>query len=248
MMLEAVLFDLDDTLLNNPMDDFLPAYFGALTDALSDLVPGDRLMRELMRGTAAMNANHDPRVTNEEAFTSVFYPAFDIDRTELESAFSRFYAEVFPKLRPLTRARPEARLLVDWALNRGLQVAVTTNPLFPREAIEQRLDWAGVPAQDTDYALVTSYEIMHATKSHLAYYSEVLECLGRQPEECLMVGDSWEMDIVPASSAGIHVYWVAEDADIPPGDIGLMGQGSLADLWATVQRHGSFSGIGDGFT
>ncbi len=118
----------------------------------------------------------------------------------------RFYAEEFPKLQAMTRPIPEARPLVEWAFAHDLQVAIATNSLFPRTAIEQRLAWAGVPVTEFDYALVTSYEIMHATKANPAYYCEVLERLGRQPSECLMVGDDWTLDMLPAAAVGIPIY------------------------------------------
>lgn len=238
-MLRAVLFDLDDTLLGNAMDTFLPAYFGALTRYLDPLVPSERLIEELQRATRAMNAEHSERVTNEEAFASVFYPALEPERSTLERAFERFYAEEFPKLRQFTRRRPQARALVEWALEQGLQVVVATNPLFPRVAVQERLAWAGVPVEEVDYALVTTYENMHATKSHAAYYREILERLGRRPGECLMVGDSWEKDIVPASSIGMHVYWITEEPEPPSSRAALQGYGSLAELWEVVEAHGS---------
>lgn len=237
-MLRAVLFDLDDTLLGNSMDSFLPAYFGALTRHLDHLVPSKRLISELMRATEAMNANHRPGATNEEAFAAVFYPALEPDRATLERAFEQFYTEAFPKLRALTRRRPGARSLVEWAIEQGLQVVVATNPLFPRVAVEQRLAWAGVPVDEVDYALVTTYENMHATKSHVAYYKEILERLDRRPSQCLMVGDNWEKDIVPASSIGIRVYWVTDDAKPPTSQVSLEGHGTLEELWETVKTQG----------
>lgn len=242
-MLRAVLFDLDDTLLGNSMDVFLPAYFEALTRYLRDLVPPQRLLNELMRATDAMNANHHEGLTNEEAFASVFYPAMDHDRATLEPVFERFYAEVFPKLRKLTKQRPEARRLVASALEHGLQVVVATNPLFPRVAVEQRLAWAGVSVREFDYALVTTYEIMHATKSSLSYYREVLERVNAQPHEALMVGDSWDMDIVPASSIGLPVYWTNECGEVPASISSLVGRGTLSDLWTLVDAQGWTLGV-----
>lgn len=238
-MVRAVLFDLDDTLLANSMDVFLPAYFRTLTRHLDHLVPSQDLVSELMRATEAMNASSDQRFTNEQTFASVFYPALEPERSTVEMAFERFYAEEFPKLRAFTRRRPEARCLVEWALEQGLQVAVATNPLFPRVAVEQRLAWAGVPVDEIDYALVTTYENMHATKSDIAYYREVVERLGRRPSECLMVGDNWDMDVVPASSIGIRVYWVTEGSDPPTSKVALQGHGTLAELWETAKTHGS---------
>ncbi|RLC86226.1 MAG: HAD family hydrolase [Chloroflexi bacterium] len=243
-MLKAILFDLDNTLLGNSMETFVPAYFQALTRYVAHLIPPDRLLTELLRATRAMEANDGNGPTNEEAFAALFYPAVGYERATLEPIFERFYAEEFPKLRSLTQARPEARPLVEWAFERGLQVVIATNPLFPRTAVEQRLEWADVPVTEFDYALVTSYEIMHATKAHPAYYREILARLGREPRECLMVGDDWEHDIAQAASIGIPVYWIADPGETPPSpsfhredEMGtLVGQGTLADLWGWVKR------------
>jgi FMN phosphatase YigB (HAD superfamily) len=233
---KAILFDLDDTLLGNSMDTFIPAYFQALTRYVAEWIPPERLISELLRCTRAMDANDGTGPTNEECFAAVFFPALGYDPDELRPVFDQFYVEEFPKLRGLTRPRPEARPLVEWAFERGLQVAIATNPLFPRSPIEQRLAWAGVPVTEFDYALVTCYENMHATKSHPAYYREILARLGRRPGECLMVGDDWERDIVPCAAVGIPGYWIAEPDATPPGDdVPLIGQGTLADLWDQIR-------------
>ncbi len=238
-MLKAILFDLDNTLLGNSMEAFIPAYFQALTRHAAHLIPPDRLIPELLRATQAMEANDGHGLTNEETFAAVFYPALGYEPGELKPLFEQFYAQEFPKLRPLTRTLPEARPLVEWAFERGLQVAIATNPLFPRMAIEQRLEWAGVPVTEFDYALVTSYEIMHATKAHPAYYRETCARLCRQPGECLMVGDDWERDIAPAASVGIPAYWIAEPGEAPPADdVTPVGQGTLTDLWKMVKSEG----------
>ena len=234
-MLKAILFDLDDTLLGNSMDTFVPAYFQALTRYMARLIPPERLVAELLRCTKAMEANDGTGPTNEECFATAFFPALGHDPDKLEPIFERFYAREFPKLRALTRTLPQARPLVEWAFERGLQVVIATNPLFPRSPVEQRLEWAGVPVTEFDYALVTTYENMHATKAHPAYYSEILARLDRQPGECLMVGDDWGRDIAPAASVGIPVYWIAGQSDAPPtDDPPLVGQGTLADLWEQV--------------
>ena len=231
-MLKAVLFDLDNTLLDNSMDVFVPAYFQALSRHIAHLIPSKRLIVELMRATQAMLTNDGSGATNEETFAAVFYPAIGYQPDKIRPLFEQFYAEQFPKLQPLTSRVPEARPLIDWTCQRGQQVAVATNPLFPLTAIEQRLAWAGVPVTEFDYALVTSYENMHATKSHPAYYSEIVARLDRSPDECLMVGDDWERDIAQAASVGIPVYWIAEpDAVASASSVELVGQGTLTDLW-----------------
>ena len=235
-MLKAILFDLDETLLDNSTETFIPAYFQALTRWVAHLISPDRLIAELMRGTGAMDANDGAGPTNEEAFATTFYPALGYELGELKPDIERFYVEEFPKLHSLTHTRPEARALVAWAFERDLQVVIATNPIFPRAAIEQRLDWAGVPVTEFDYALVTSYENMHATKSHPAYYTEILARLELEPKECLMIGDNWEWDIAPAASMGIPTYWIAEPDQSPPAsEVSPVGQGTLTDLWDWVK-------------
>jgi FMN phosphatase YigB (HAD superfamily) len=238
-MFKAILFDLDDTLLDCSMDVFFPSYIEALTRYASAVVPPERFTKELMRATGAMDANDGTGPTNQDAFDAVFYPALGYEPEELRPLFDKFYAEDFPKLKNLTRRRPEARPLIQWAFDQGLQVVIATNPFFPPSPVEQRLGWAGVPVTDFDYALVTTYDIMHATKAHPAYYREILTTLGRDPSECLMVGDHWPWDIAMPSSVGIPVYWISEPSDTPPPDsMPLVGRGNLQDLWAWTKAGG----------
>ena len=234
-MLKALLLDLDDTLLANPMEPFIRAYFQALGAYMAHLVPPERLLEELMRGSRAMEANTGAGPTNEEAFAAVFYPALGCKRSALEPVIQQFYAEEFSKLRTLTHPVAASRPLVEWAFEKGLQVVVATNPFFPRVAIEQRLEWANVPVTKFDYALVTCYEDMHATKAHSAYYEEIVDRISLQPGECLMVGDDWQRDMEPAASAGIPIYWITPSqgtrpAVAPTNEVeggALMGQGTL---------------------
>ena len=78
--LKALLLDLDDTLLGNSMDTFIPAYFGALKDFVSHLVPGEEFIAQLLSATRLMTTNDGTGPTNEEVFTEAFYPSFDVER------------------------------------------------------------------------------------------------------------------------------------------------------------------------
>jgi len=245
-MFKAILFDLDDTLLANSIEAFIPFYFEALGKYMAHLISPERLVKEIMRATRAMEENDGTGPTNQETFASVFYPAVGHAREEMEPVFDRFYTEEFPKLEHLTQPIPEARRLVEWAFERDLRVVIATNPLFPRIAIEHRLKWANIPATEFDYALVTSYENMHATKANPAYYSEIVAKLSYEPRECLMIGDDWDRDMMPAALTGISIYWVTKPDDtllpIPPmqqfkGGV-LVGQGTVESLWDWIGRGG----------
>lgn len=208
-VIQAILFDLDGTLLINPMETFLPAYFEALTEKLAHLMPPDEFLTCLLRSTQRAIADMEGMLTNQEAFLAEFLPAVGYGAEELLPVFEDFYTNDFPKLKCCAQRRPEAREVVQNAFARGCDVAIATNPLFPRAAIMERLRWAGVG--DFPYALVTSYENMHFTKPHPEYYWEIAERIGHDPGECLMVGDSLENDVQPAAEAGMDTFWIADE-------------------------------------
>jgi FMN phosphatase YigB (HAD superfamily) len=236
MMFKALLLDLDDTLLNNSMDAMIPAYFQALTQHVQPLIPSDQLISALMEGMQAMEANDGRGLTNEEVFASVFFRELGHEPEKIKPLFMQFYAQEFPKLRTLTQPIPAARKLMTWAFEHELQVVIATNALFPRTAIEQRLEWAEVPVREFDYTLVTTYENMHALKPHPAYYREILRKIDRKAEDCLMAGDDWERDILPAASVGIPVFWIAEEeVPLAADDVNLWGRGSLFELWSRLK-------------
>lgn len=237
-MFDAILFDLDDTLLINPVAESIPAYFELLSHYLEGRVDSPLLVAELLRGIKAMDANDGTGPTNEEAFDAVFYAGLGSTKEALGPVFERFYAEEYGKLRSYTRPLPEAVEIVEWTLTKGIPAVVATNPLYPLTAIQQRLEWAQLPVSEFGFARVTSYENSHATKAHPAYYEEIAAVLGCDPRRCLMVGDDWARDISPAVEAGLSVYWIEVPGDPPhPKDLPdpiperqYLGQGSLREL------------------
>lgn len=229
-MIKAILFDLDDTLLGNATDSFMAGYFGLLSDYARPIMDSEQFIKRLKSATQSTIRNTDPELTNADVFWMNFLDSTELNRAELESFFVTFYEDRFSLLQSRTRVIPTAEQIVRQSLDQGLMVVVATNPLFPRTAIEQRLEWAGVPVSAYDYALVTCYENMHAAKPNPAYYQEILNMIGVRPEEALMVGDNWVNDIVAAGSIGAFTYWIADPEAPRPDETPTQGQGSLNDL------------------
>ena len=234
-MIEAILFDLDDTLLGNDMEKFLPAYFALLGEHASRFLDKKRFLQELMTGTQAMIISMNTAVSNRDVFWQTFQQRTGLDPDEMEPFFDQFYRETFPQLKSTTEKRPLAHPLVKFCFTQGLKVVIATNPLFPARAIEERLDWAGVPVTEFDYDLVTAYENMHATKPNPAYYVEILDAIGCPPQSVLMVGDDWKNDIAPAAGLGMGTFWICANGSEPPEADLLDGCGTLAALWERVQ-------------
>lgn len=239
-MLKAILFDLDNTLLGNDMNEFMPRYFPLLLRHVQALVPDMPFdfLREMMIATQKVIHNTRPHLTNRDLFWEALTEQTGLDWAALDADayFDRFYLGEFQKLQPVTTPRPEAVALVEWALAEGLQVVVATNPLFPQTAIESRLKWAGLAAADYPFALVTHYGNCHAAKPHQTYYTEILAKIGRHPSETLMVGDDWENDVVPTAALGLHTYWLTPQLETPPQpQVATAVGASLADLHGRLQ-------------
>ncbi len=233
-MIQAILFDLDDTLLGNDMDNFLPGYFSLLGEYATQFMPREQFLTELVTCTQAMVQNDDSSLSNRDVFWRLFAQRTGLDGQKMEAVFDQFYRNQFLQLESRTVRRPFAAKLVKLCLDKNLDVVIATNPLFPLVAIEARLAWAGLPVEAYDFALVTAYENMHATKPSPAYYTEILEKIECAPENTLMVGNDWANDIVPAHSVGIHTYWLAPADAVTPDKTPSHRGTSLQDLYVLL--------------
>ena len=222
----TLLLDLDDTLLDTNLNSFMPAYFQALSQHMASHTAPDSMLRALIAGVHLMNESEDPLRTLEEIFDADFYAALGVAKHDLIHVIEEFYDEVFPTLRQHTQPRPEAVPLIDWAISRGFRIAIATDPLFPRKATYHRLRWAGFDPEL--FELVSTFEHFHFTKTHPAYYAEVLGRLGWPEGPVLMVGNDAERDLIPAQRLGLKTFFI--DGDSASGLGFEAGRGRLADL------------------
>ena len=141
--IRALLFDLDDTLLVNDMEAFMPHYYRALLARVGRLCQPTLFLEALQAGVRAMWQNNGAGRTNAEAFAAEFYFRLPCPQSEMQPVLEVFYREDFARLKAHTRVDPAARKLVQLAAARGYQMAIVTQPIFPLVAIEERLRWAG---------------------------------------------------------------------------------------------------------
>jgi FMN phosphatase YigB (HAD superfamily) len=221
-----LLLDLDDTLLDTNLEVFVPAYFQALAKHLESQVSPAVMVHALVQGMNLMNENEDPTRTLQDVFESHFYSKLGIPKEEMIGPLEEFYDEVFPSLNEHTRRRPDAVPLIEWALSYGHRIAIATDPLFPRKATFHRIRWAGLDLEQ--FELVSTFEDFHFSKTHPAYYAEVLGRLGWQDGSVLMVGNDVKRDLIVPNRLGLKTYLIDGDIASSPGF--EAGRGRLADL------------------
>lgn len=222
----TLLFDLDDTLLDTNVESFVPAYFQALSEHLAPYVPADVMLPALISATRLMVDSEDPSRTLECVFDRDFYKRIGIPKNDLADTLNDFYDNIFPRLESSTNRRPDAAPLIDWAMSQGFRVAIATDPLFPHMATQHRLRWAGLDPDQ--FELISSFESFHFSKTHSAYYAEMLGQLGWHDGPVLMVGNDVTRDLMPAHRLGLKTYFIDDDSASSPGI--EAGRGKLADL------------------
>ena len=205
-MRTTFLFDLDGTLVPLDQDKFIRGYFGLLVPELSAYLPPDKVADAIMKSTYYMINDLCEERTNREAFVSDFSKRVTGDVEELMELFERFYTGKFAEIKSLIEDPFDDVLLIVRTLQaKGYDLVCATNAIFPMSAIEARLRWVGLEA--SDFIFITSFEQMHYCKPHLEYYRELLDFIGRTPDECFMVGNDVEEDMV-AGKLGIETYLV----------------------------------------
>lgn len=230
----TLLLDLDDTLLDTNLEAFVPAYFQALSEHMAPHVAPPAMVKALVNGMHLMNESEDPTRTLQEVFEAYFYPNLGVSKEALSDVLEEFYDDVFPTLGSHTRVRPDAAALIEWALSRGFRVAIATDPFFPRKATHHRVRWAGLDPDALE--LISTFDHFHFSKTHPAYYAEVLGRLGWPEGPVLMAGNDIRRDLEPAHRLGLATYLVDGDgaASSDPLEAGPDGfvtaRGSLTDL------------------
>jgi FMN phosphatase YigB (HAD superfamily) len=228
----TLLLDLDDTLLDTNLEVFLPAYYSALAENLRDVVPPEAMLGALRAGVKRMMLSSDPACTLQQVFEDDFYARLSMPVGPLRERLMRFYVEVFPSLGAATRERSGARELLEWAASAGHRVALATDPVFPRLATMARIRWAGLdPSQ---FELISSFEDFHFTKTHPAYFAEILGRLGWPDQPVIMAGNDADRDVASAQKLGLTTFLVGTSSN-GHGE----RRGDLVQLRAWIQANES---------
>ena len=217
MGITTVLFDLDGTLLPMDQDTFVKDYFGRIAAKLAPQgYDPKKLMDTIWRGTTAMIKN-DGCKTNEEAFWEYAVSVYGNKIVEDKRFFDEFYEFGFDKVKAVCGYHPAAAEIVHDLKSRGFRVVLATNPIFPARATQWRIQWTGM--QPEDFELYTAYENSRYCKPNPRYYQDVLARLNVSAEECLMVGNDADEDMI-AAQLGMSVFLLTDclinknDADI----------------------------------
>ncbi|MCR5837739.1 MAG: HAD hydrolase-like protein [Lachnospiraceae bacterium] len=209
--MNTVLFDLDGTLLPMDLKEFNKNYKKTLAEFFEGKGYDSELMLKAFNSGIKAMFENDGFITNEEFFWKVIEKVYfhrdkkitARERLKLERAINKYYKTDFSITRFNTRPTSMAKDCIDKLKNKGYQIVIAANPLYPECAITECLNWAGIDEQD--YIYVTTYENSCFTKPNLNYYRRLLKTIDKDPEDCIMVGNNVHEDMC-AFKLGIDVF------------------------------------------
>jgi len=193
-MIKLVIFDLDNTLTDfvRMKEVSIEAAIQAMIDA-GLLVPPDRIRAEILK------IYEDEGIEYQKVFNKLLVHLIgDVDYKILAAGIVGY-----------RRAReaalvlyPHVKMTLVQLLSRGLKLAVISDA--PRQEAWLRLCYLQLHHM---FDMVITYEDTGEYKPSPAPFRMVLDKMGIQPQEALMVGDWPERDIVGAAELGIKTVF-----------------------------------------
>jgi len=206
-MLQAILFDLDNTLIMFDEDIFYAGYIQRISRVFAGIMPAAEFTERLIAATRSLKKN-DGQISNKDYFMAGFSRGYEDRLDELWQLFQYFYENEYDKLK-VTVSLPGALYDVFNELLRGrFMLVLASNPFFPENVQLKRLAWAGL--EHVPFTLVTHIENMTFCKPRLEYYLEICDKIQVAPENCLMVGNDPINDMI-AARVGMKTY-LTDDA------------------------------------
>jgi len=205
-MLEAVLIDLDNTMVLFDETGFYLRYMERVVPYFEDIVPAEQFRDRLLRGIRGLLRNNG-RINNQGYFLDQFCDGCESLRQDVWARFLRFYQTEYDQI-PVAVKKPDGlEALLDQLSAWGLRVVVATNPLFPEIAQHVRMSWVGLEPQR--FCLLTHLENMSYVKPRPEYYQQICDIIGVSPQTCLMVGNDAVNDMV-AGTVGLKTFLTTE--------------------------------------
>lgn len=205
-MINTILFDLDGTLLPMDAEKFEKLYFSNAAKSVMDLISPEDLVKKLWGSTKNMVMNTE-LITNETVFMKDFKNSVGENYDELMKRMEAYYENEFDLAKEATWTNGEIQQAVEMLKEKGYTLVIATNPMFPRVAIEKRIQWTGLNRAYFTY--VTSFEDNHYCKPQIQYYEEVLEAIDKKAEECMMVGND-DLEDTISGKLGVTTYLITD--------------------------------------
>ncbi len=233
MKYQAILFDLDGTLLPMDNDYFLKEYFQLLAQVGAGCGYEKAAFLEAMNQGVYAAIKNDGTCTNEDRFWGTVAKLLGKEFYGYKPRFDRFYCNEFHLAKKFTEPTELAVKAVSLARQKGEKVVLATSPLFPTVGVHSRMAWAGLSPELFDW--ITDYGNSRTCKPNPQYYLDTAKQVGVDPEKCLMIGNNVQEDVAAAESVGMDVFLVTDCLINRTGETVTCPQGSFEAMIAYLE-------------
>ena len=212
-MIKAVLFDMDDTLLDINLTAFMTRYVADVSRILS-AISGKNPALFGMAFARSYLAMSSPARADGSLNLEVFEREFErvsgvpVAESAITDAIRHYERELLVRRGGgIVDAHPMEGGLATLARveELGLRCALATNPSFSEACIGVRMSWAGIA--EVPFERVSHMGNSTRLKPQARYYEEFVSALGLRPSECLMVGNDARRDF-PRPEIGMRTIYV----------------------------------------
>ena len=210
MPLEAVLFDLDNTLILFDESRYFERYMELLSLEFGDFMAPREFYIKLFDATKDLLDNNG-QMLNVEYFKKLFLNSFGPDADSVWERFARFYERDFEELKEFVSLPEGGYDVVHHLKKKGLKLVIATNPILPLSLQKIRIEWAQLGGIEFD--LITHIGNMSYCKPQLGYYQEVCRIIKENPNSCIMVGNDPVNDMV-VSRLGMATYLTTDSQSV----------------------------------
>lgn len=200
-MIKAILFDLDETLLDLNLDAYVWAFSSQRVRLVSRIARLSPIAVTIpyWHALTHMLGRRDDDLTNEALLHRCFEEETGVPLGDptIAECLAYYDEHIFNPAMAASRTiggRPRlgAHACLDVCQRLGLTVVLATNPTFPQVCTRERMCWAGIDGYP--FAHITTFEHSTRAKPWARYYEETCATVGCSPEECLMVGNDPKND------------------------------------------------------
>ena len=214
-MLKAVVFDMDETLLDINLNAFIAIVGRDYANMLARIGRSNTMAAAARLGSILFDINANRRAGTDNRTNGDFFReavrkrcGVELEDPVIADALTYYEREVLPlKNDSVIGARPREGALeaLEVVYSHGLRTALLTNPSFTPAVIECRMGWGQLT--DAPFELVTHMDNSTRCKPDPTYYLESIGKMGLRPYEVLMVGNDPKRDF-PTPGCGIQTAYV----------------------------------------
>lgn len=213
--MKAILFDVDDTLFDRQGAQLM--VLGVIAREFCDVFAGTD------RGAMADAFLESDRQTTLEFYGDIYTvknvrvrrAQIFLDLLGLDETYADAIAELYVEAYPRSNAPVEGAAAVVKALAPKFQLGIVSNGL--PDVQYQKLETLGIRHF---FDCVVLSEELGIRKPDPRIFWHTTGLLGREPEECLYVGDSYNADVVGGKKAGMQACWF-NPGGLHPGQVGV---------------------------